>query len=101
MLASQGSMTPVTPLFIEGLLGLKETLVLQAFLVMMALMVGQEDWVCVVLQVYQDLKEKMAHLALQVAQRMETLEMMVSLPLVRKVNKLLLFLMPLVTFSNS
>lgn len=79
MLAPRGSPTPVTPLFIEGLLDPKGPLVLQVILVKMALMVDLEEWAYVALQASQDFEGKMDHPAPQDAQRREMMEMMDSL----------------------
>lgn len=86
MLVPQGFLTPPTPSFIEGLLDPKGPLVLQVTQGKMALMVVLEEWVCVVLQAFQDLEGKMDHLVPQDAQRREMMEMMVGVSDAEEIN---------------
>ena len=79
MQAFQEFLTQETLMYIEVLQDLRASLDPLVLLERMVLMVGLEEWDCVVLQVSLELMERMELLGLQDAQRKATQEMMVSM----------------------
>ncbi|XP_045126306.1 uncharacterized protein LOC123513291 [Portunus trituberculatus] len=77
----QEFLTQETLMYTEVLQDPRASLVLVVHLERMVMMVGLEEWACVVLQVSLDLMEKTEFLALQDAQRKAMLEMMDTLAL--------------------